>query len=213
MRLTEGEANFIYNFLLQEEEEIKDTRFLPRELEDQFRAELSSAFTASKMKPMVSKHGSVFLASLNPQYGAAKGQGRYRVSQLAHNTPEFWSSLTDKERKTFEGHKDSPMIPLFHASFHFPDDVVKTVKDISTMPKDLHPTNATVALWKHDRSDTYNLDDDSTTRLGEVVEGFLNDLQESFKQEFVEPFGPLMSFKKIRKVSAVMAGATGAGVP
>lgn len=210
MYLTEEIEYRAYRFLT-EEAEVK--RVIPKELTDQFKIELSSAFSTAKINPMLSRHGSIFAASVNPQYGTTRGQGKFRVSQLAHNTPELWDSLSDKEKESFKGMEKSPMLPLYHSSFTFPDDAVKAIKHISSLPKELHPTNASVELWKHDRSDTYNLDDDSTTRLGEVVEGFLNDLQESFKQDFAEPFGPLMPFKKIRKVSAVMAGATGAGVP
>ena len=211
MYLTESELSYIYNFLLQEEEEIKRT--LPKELTDQFKAELSSAFSTAKMQPMLSKHGSVFLASVNPQYGAARGQGKFRVTQLAHNTPEFWSSLSDNEKKSMEGVKDSPMIPLFHSSFTFPEDAVKTIKHLSSLSDDLHPTKATVELWKHDQSDMHNLEHDPATRLKETVEGFLNDLNESFTRDFAEPFPLHMPYKKLKKIASAMAGATSAGTP
>lgn len=199
MILTEAENDYIQNLLSEAK--------LPPELEKQFRAELSQAF--GETPTMHQTDDSVFMASLNPHYKEVRGQGRYRISHLARNTPEFRASV---KPSVYQGMENSPFIPLHHASFTSPHDVVTTMKKIVSFPKNMPHTQSSVQLWGSDKT-YYNPKVDSSTDIEESAEGFFSSSHPTYQYDSVEPLWPRMSSRKIRKIATVMAGSTGAGVP
>ena len=195
MILTEAENQYIQNLLSEAK--------LPPDLEKQFRAELSQAF--GETPTMHQTDDSVFMASLNPHYKEVRGQGRYRVTHLVRNTPEFRQSV---KPDVYKGMEESPFIPVFHASFTSPQDVVSTMKKVSSLPKGISHSEASVKLWGADRT-YYNPKTDPVTDIEESTEGFFSSSHPTYQYDSVEPLWPRMSSRKIRKLATVMAGSTG----
>ena len=199
MILTEAENDYIQSLLSEAK--------LPPDLEKQFRAELSQAF--GETPTMHQTDDSVFMASLNPHYKEVRGQGRYRVTHLVKNTPEFRQSV---KPDIYKGMEDSPFIPVFHASFTSPQDVASTMKKISSLPKNMPHTQSSIQLWGADKS-FFNPKIDPATDIEESVEGFFSSSHPTYQYDSFESLWPRMSSRKIRKLATVMAGSTGAGVP